>query len=136
VRIKRICFSVNNLNKIKEIIHISRQNNIFPIIYIKYYLAKGFGLEWITSLDFILSKSFKKNSYELFVDANRDHGFTIELIKNRIKYIKIKCNPIIFDKITKIAKKNKVLLNPSFHIVDLSNIKNIKRKLSLIIAKG
>ena len=136
MRIKRICFSANNLEKIKEIIHISRQNNIFPIIYIKYYLAKGFGLEWITSLDFILSKSFKKNSYELFVDANRDHGFTIELIKNRIKYIKIKCNPIIFHKITKIAKKNKVLLNPSFHIVDLSNIKNIKRKLSLIIAKG
>ena len=93
-------------------------------------------MEWITSLDFILSKSFKKNSYELFVDANRDHGLTIELIKNRIKYIKIKCNPIIFNKITKIAKKNKVLLNPSFHIVDLSNIKNIKRKLSLIIAKG
>ena len=136
MRIKRIGFSVNNLNKIKEIIHISRQNNIFPIIYIKYYLAKGFGLEWITSLDFILSKSFKKNTYGLFVDANRDHGLTIELIKNRIKYIKIKCNPIIFDKITKIAKKNKVLLNPSFHIVDLSNIKNIKRKLSLIIAKG
>ena len=136
MRIKRICFSANNLEKIKEIIHISRQNNIFPIIYIKYYLAKGFGLEWITSLDFILSKSFKKNTYGLFVDANRDHGLTIELIKNRIKYIKIKCNPIIFDKITKIAKKNKVLLNPSFHIVDLSNIKNIKRKLSLIIAKG
>ena len=136
MRIKRICFSANNLEKIKEIIHISRENNIFPIIYIKYYLTKGFGLEWITSLDFILSKSFKKNTYELFVDANRDHGLTIELIKNRIKYIKIKCNPIIFNKITKIAKKNKVLLNPSFHIVDLSNIKNIKRKLSLIIAKG
>ena len=136
MRIKRICFSANNLEKIKEIIHISRENNIFPIIYIKYFLTKGFGLEWITSLDFILSKSFKKNTYELFVDANRDHGLTIELIKNRIKYIKIKCNPIIFNKITKIAKKNKVLLNPSFHIVDLSNIKNIKRKLSLIIAKG
>ena len=136
MRIKRICFSANNLEKIKEIIHISRENNIFPIIYIKYYLTKGFGLEWITSLDFILSKSFKKNTYELFVDANRDYGLTIELIKNRIKYIKIKCNPIIFNKITKIAKKNKVLLNPSFHIVDLSNIKNIKRKLSLIIAKG
>jgi len=32
----------------------------------------------------------------------------------------------------KIAKKNRVLLNPSFRIVDLSNIKNISRKISTI----
>ena len=47
----------------------------------------------------------------------------------KIDFIKVNTNSIIFKKINNIAKKNKVLLNPSFHIVDLSNIKNINKKI-------
>ena len=65
-------------------------------------------------------------SFKLYVDANTDYGLSIELISIKINYIKLRCNNKIIKKINQIAKKNKVLLNPPFHIVDLSNIKNIR----------
>ena len=40
-------------------------------------------------------------------------------------------NKIILNKINQIAKKNKVLLNPTFDVVDLTKIKNIQKKLHL-----
>ena len=54
------------------------------------------------------------------------------LIRQNIDYIKLKSNDILLKKINQIAKKNKVLLNPNFNVVDLTKIKNIenmKRKL-------
>ena len=40
-------------------------------------------------------------------------------------------NNLILNKINQIAKKNKVLLNPTFDVVDLTKIKNIQKKLKI-----
>ena len=117
------CFAVNTFAEAKKIIEESKKNKIKPTIFIRYYLVSGFGVEWIRTLKLQLLKLFKNNSYNLYVDANNDYGLAIELIRIKIQYIKLKCNPIIIEKINQIAKKNNVLLNPTFHIVDLSNKK-------------
>ena len=129
---KFICFAVNTHKQAEETIQEANKNNIKPIIFIKYYIVKGFGVDWIKTLKLLLASSFPQNSFELYVDANTDYGLSIELISVKINYIKIRCNYDIIRKINQIAKKNKVLLNPSFRIVDLSNIKNISRKISII----
>ena len=129
---KFICFAVNTLKQAEETILEANKNNIIPIIFIKYYIVKGFGVDWIKTLQLLLASSFPQNSFELYVDANTDYGLSIELISIKINYIKLRCNDKIIKKINQIAKKNRVLLNPSFRIIDLSNIKNIKRKISII----
>ena len=129
---KLICFGVNTLKQAEETIREAKKNNIRPIIFIKYYIVKGFGVDWIKALQLLLASSFSQNSFKLYVDANTDYGLSIELISIKINYIKLRCNDKIIKKINQIAKKNKVLLNPSFRIVDLSNIKNISRKISKI----
>ena len=129
---KIICFAVNTLKQAKETIKETNKNNIKPIIFIKYYIVKGFGVDWIKTLQLLLASSFSQNSFKLYVDANTDYGLSIELISIKINYIKLRSNHKIIKKINQIAKKNKVLLNPSFRIVDLSNIKNISRKISTI----
>ena len=129
---KFICFGINTLKQAEETIKETNKNNIKPIIFIKYYIVKGFGVDWIKSLQFLLASSFSQDSFQLYVDANTDYGLSIELISIKINYIKLRCNHKILKKINQIAKKNKVLLNPSFRIVDLSNIKNISRKISKI----
>tara|TARA_B100001013_G_scaffold75215_1_gene40162 strand:- start:112 stop:510 length:399 start_codon:yes stop_codon:yes gene_type:complete len=132
VKNKFICFAVNTLKQAEETIKEANKNNIKPIIFIKYYIVKGFGVDWIKTLQLLLASSFSQNSFKLYVDANTDYGLSIELISIKINYIKLRCNHKIIKKINQIAKKNKVLLNPSFRIVDLSNLKNISRKISTI----
>ena len=127
-----ICFAVNTLKQAEETIKEANKNNIKPIIFIKYYIVKGFGIDWIKTLQLLLASSFSQNSFKLYVDANTDYGLSIELISIKINYVKPRCNHKIIKKINQIAKKNRVLLNPSFRIIDLSNIKNIKRKISII----
>ena len=129
---KSICFAINNLKQAEKTIQEASKNNIKPIIFIKYFIVKGFGADWIKALQLLLASSFPKNSFKLYVDVNTDYGLSIELISIKINYIKLRCNHKIIKKINQIAKKNRVLLNPSFRIVDLSNIKNISRKISKI----
>ena len=129
---KFICFAVNTLKQAEETIKEANKNNIKPIIFIKYYIVKGFGIDWIKTLQLLLASSFSQNSFKLYVDANTDYGLSIELISIKINYVKLRSNHKIIKKINQIAKKNKVLLNPSFRIVDLSNLKNISRKISTI----
>ena len=129
---KFTCFAVNTLKQAEETIQEANKNNTKPIIFIKYYIVKGFGIDWIKTLQLLLASSFPQNSFELYVDANTDYGLSIELISIKINYIKLRCNHKIIKKINQIAKKNRVLLNPSFHIIDLSNIKDINRKISTI----
>ena len=129
---KFICFAVNTLKQAEATIKEANKNNIKPIIFIKYYIVKGFGVDWIKAFQLLLASSFSQNSFKLYVDANTDYGLSIELISIKINYVKLRCNHKIIKKINQIAKKNKVLLNPSFRIVDLSNLKNISRKISTI----
>ena len=129
---KFICFAVNTFKEAEETIQEANKYKIKPIIFIKYYIVKGFGIDWIKTLQLLLASSFSQNSFKLYVDANTDYGLSIELINIKINYIKLRCNHQIAKKINQIAEKNKVLLNPSFRIVDLANIKNISRKISTI----
>ena len=128
MRKTNICFSVNTYTDAIELIKESNKINFAPIIFIKYYIVKGFGIEWINTLNLLLKKNTSKKSYKIYVDANYDYGLSIELVKIKVNYIKIKSKPIILNKIKEIAKKNKVLLNPSFRIVRHSNFKKIKDK--------
>ena len=50
------------------------------------------------------------------------------VIKKGFDYVKLKTNPNTLKKITQIARKNKVVLNPNFDVVDLSKIKNLKKE--------
>ena len=130
-----ICFSINTFEQAKKVIQESKKINTKPVLFISYYIISGFGIEWLRSLQLLLKKIIFKNSYKFYVDANYDYGLSIDLIKLKVDYIKLKSNPLILNKINQIAKKNKVLLNPSFRIVDLSNIKNIEKKIQKFINK-
>ena len=120
------CYNVGTYSEAKKIIIKSINKKITPTIFISYNLVSGFGVECVKSLKSLLLKLFKKNKFKLFVDANNDYGLAIELISTDIQYIKLKASPIILEKINQIAKKNNVLLNPAFNIVDLSNKRKSK----------
>ena len=123
------CYSIINLKQAETVIKLANKNKIKPIIFIKYYIVSGFGVDWIKALISLLSKSFTRNRFKLYVDCNRNYGLAIQLIEIKIDFIKLKANMIILKKINSINSKNKVLLNPSFTVVDLANIKNINKKI-------
>ena len=123
------CYAVINFKQAEEVIKFAKINNINPIIFIKYYMVSGFGVDWIKAYIALLTKSFPRHSFRLYVDCNRNYGLAIQLIQIKIDYIKLSANSIILKKIKNMSAKNKVLLNPSFNIVDLSNIKNISKKI-------
>ena len=54
----------------------------------------------------------------------------------KIEYIGLRGNSVILKKIKNIANKNKVLLNPTFNIVDCRFRKNIKLKIKKLYSKG
>ncbi len=83
----------------------------------------------------MLEKDFPSNSFKFSVDAKSDYGLVINLANNKINFIELKSDQKILKKIGQICKKNRVLLNPTFRIVDLSNINNINKKLSKIFLK-
>ena len=104
---KIICFTINSYSQAKEIIVESKKNTIFPIIYIKYHIANGFGIEWIKALNRILidfhgyklfhqSYFNKKYISDLFLKLmRREHRYYYlvrvgEYIKNKEEWIKIK----------------------------------------------
>ena len=123
------CYSIINFKQAETVIKLANKNKIKPIIFIKYYIVSGFGVDWIKALISLLSKSFTRNRFKLYVDCNRNYGLAIQLIEIKIDFIKLKANMIILKKINSINSKNKVLLNPSFTVVDLANIKNINKKI-------
>ena len=51
------------------------------------------------------------------------------MASNKIDFIKLKGNLNTLKKVKNITNKNRVLLNPSFNIVDCRNLKNINLKL-------
>ena len=132
---KQIIFSINTYKQAKEVVEELKKYKVIPILHIKNYIIQRFGIEWIISLKKILEKKFSPNSIKFSVDAKSDYGLSINLANNKINFIKLKSDQKILKKIEQICKKNRVLLNPSFRIIDLSNIKNINKKLSKIFLK-
>ena len=128
---KKICFAVSTLTQIESLIEFRKSKFKTSIILIKYFLIKGFGIEWLRSLINLTNKKYKTHNIKFFVDSGFDQGLSILLTHENIDYIKLKNNKIVLNKINQIAKKNKVLLNPTFDVVDLTKIKNIQKKLKI-----
>ncbi len=132
---KQISFSINTYKQAREVVEELKKYKVIPILHIKNYIIQRFGIEWIISLKKILEKDCPPNSIKFSVDAKSDYGLSINLANNKINFIKLKSDQKILKKIEQICKKNRVLLNQSFRIIDLSNIKNINIKLSKIFLK-
>ena len=132
---KLVAFTINTLGQAEKIILEAKIYNIKPIIHLKNYLIKGFGIDFIITFQDMLISKFGKSSFKLFVDCGFDKSLCIQIATKKIDYIKLRGNSIILSKIKNITDKNKVLLNPSFNIVDCRNRKNINSKLKKIYSK-
>ena len=128
---KKICFAVSTLTQIEILIEFRKSKYKTSIIFIKYFLIKGFGIEWLRALIKHIKNKYKTHNIKFFVDSGYDQGLSILLSRENIDYLKLRNNKIVLNKINQILKKNKVLLNPTFNIVDLTKIKNIQKKLKI-----
>ena len=132
---KLFAFTINSLEEAESVILASKSFKIKPILYFKKYFLLGFGAEFILTFRKILITRFGKSNFKLFVDCGSDQSLAIKMANEKIDYMKLKSNSIILSKIKNIAFKNRVLLNPSFNIVDCRNRKNISLKLKKLYSK-
>jgi hypothetical protein len=132
---KLFAFTINTLEEAESVILASKSLKIKPILYFKKYFLLGFGAEFILTFRKILITRFGKSNFKLFIDCGSDQSLAIKMANEKIDYLKLKSNSIILSKIKNIAFKNRVLLNPSFNIVDCRNRKNISLKLKKLYSK-
>ena len=132
---KLYAFTINTLEEAESVILASKSFKIKPILYFKKYFLLGFGAEFILTFRKILITRFGKSNFKLFIDCGSDQSLAIKMANEKINYLKLKSNSIILSKIKNIAFKNRVLLNPSFNIVDCRNRKNISLKLKKLYSK-
>ena len=132
---KLFAFTINTVDEAKSIILGSKTYKIKPILHFKKYLLLGFGTEFILTFREMLISKFGKSSFKIFVDCGFDQSLAIKMANKKINYLKLKNNSIILSKINNIAYKNRVLLNPSFTIVDCRSRKNINLKLRKLYSK-
>ena len=88
-------------------------------------MVNGFGSDWIKEFNNLLEKRFSKKKFKLFVDCKKNYGLFINLVEQKIDYLKINAKKETYKRLNQIAKKNKVSLNPKFSVLDFSKIKNI-----------
>ena len=132
---KLFAFTISKLDQAEEIILETKIYKIKPVLHFKYYILSGFGPEYVLILKKMLISKFGKSSFKLFIDCGFDSSLSIRMALKKIEYIKLRGNTIILKKIRDITNKNRVLLNPSFNIVDCRNIKNINLKIKKIYSK-
>ena len=125
--LKKICFSVNTYDEFKQLIEFKKNKNKILIIYIKKYLIKGFGIDWLNIFINLIKKNYSNYNIKFYVDAGNDYGLSVLLLREKIHYLKLRSNTIIISKIKQIARKNKVLLNPNFDVVEHTKVKNYKK---------
>ncbi len=120
----KLCFSIDSYFEFKELIKLKKNKKRILTIFIKNYLVKGFGIEWLTTLLKMIRKNYPEYNIKFFIDAGSDYGLSILIIRENVNYIKLRSNSEILHKIKQIAKKNNILLNPKFNVVDFKKIKN------------
>ena len=125
--LKKKCFSINNYIELEKLIHFKKDKKKILVIFIKHFLIIGFGVKWLNTLIKLTKKNYPEYNIKFYIDSGQDYGLSILILKENINYLKLKSNKIILNKINQIAKKNKVLLNPNFDIVEVSkkNISNL-----------
>ncbi len=118
---KKLCFSVSTYAQLEYLINSRNRFEKKTIVYIKNYLIKGFGIEWLKCLKLIGEKINKNHKIVFYVDCGYDYSLVMLLIREKIEYIRLKADKNILIKINNICTRNKVLLNPDFNIVKLPN---------------
>jgi len=101
----------------------------------KYFLINGLGVSWLTELRSMLENKFKPKDFKIFTDVKKNYGLFISLVEEKINFITVKGSEEALERLTQIAKLNKVVINPTFSVVDLSKSKNIHLKLKNIYNK-
>ena len=129
------CLNINSYSQAVEIVKICKKNNIVPILFIKYYLINGLGIDWLHELINMLQKEFKPKDFKIYVEAKKNYGLFIALVENKINFINIKANQDTMERLKQIAKLNKVSVNPEFSVVDISKSKNVNAKLKKLYNK-
>ena len=132
---KLFAFTVSTLEEAESVILVSKNYKVKPILHFKKYFLLGFGAEFILTFREMLIYKFGKSNFKLFVDCGSDQSLAIKMANEKIDHLKLKSNSIILSKIKNIAFKNRVLLNPSFNIVDCRNRKNINLKFKKLYSK-
>ena len=129
MKYKKYIFGINSYYQAVQTIKYCQNKKIFPIIFIKYFILKRLGLEWVKEFKNLLDNKFSKNTFDLYIDCKKNYGLFLHLVDQKIKYLKIENNQKNLYKLRQIAKKNSILLNPKFSILDLSKIKKIELKI-------
>ena len=130
--LKTNCLIINSYCQAVEIVKICKKNNIVPILFIKYYLINGLGIDWLHELINILQKEFKPKDFKIYVEAKKNYGLFIALVENKISFINVKANQETMKRLKQIAKLNKVSVNPEFSVLDIAKSKNVSAKLKKI----
>ena len=63
------------------------------------------------------------------MDCRINYGLFINLVHNKIDYLKASGDKDTLLRLTQIAKKNKISINPKITVIDITNIKNIELKI-------
>lgn len=126
---KNYCFTVNSFLQAIYIITICKKKRIIPILFVKYYIINGLGIAWLSEFIDMLKEQFKSKDFKIYVEAKKNYGLFISLVEQKIDYINVKADQQTLKRLREIAKLNKVLINPTFSIVDLSKLKNVKNKI-------
>ena len=121
-------FTVNTLSQAEDIILEAKTYRVKPILHFKNYLLKGFGPDFILTFKKILKSRFGNSSFKIFIDCGFDSSLSISMATKKIDFIKLRGSLVVLKKVKNITKKNRVLLNPSFNIVDCRNLKDVKLK--------
>ena len=135
MRFIKYSFAINSYHQAVKTINACHSRKIFPIIYIKYFIVDGFGPDWLKEFNNLLIKQFPSKTFKIYVDCKKNFGLFINLVEQKINYLKFDSKKESLKKLNQIAKKNKVLLNPQFSVIDLSRIKNINLKIDRILIK-
>ncbi len=118
------CYSIKTFLQLEQLVKTNKNKRKKLVLYVESYLIKGFGINWLSTLIKLVKKKYSEYNIKFYIDSGNDHGLSILLLRENIDYLKLKSNKIVMNKISEIAKKNKVLLNPHFNVVQLSKIKN------------
>ena len=102
------CFSINTYLQLEKIIQLRKNKRRKLVVFIKNYLVKGFGINWLSAFINLVKEKFPEQNIKFFVDAGNDYGLSILILREKIDYLRLKSNLQILKKINQIAKKIKL----------------------------
>ena len=132
---RNFSFKVNTIQQALKIMSICKNNNVLPIFFIQFYIINGFGPDWIIEFRNLLLKNFSKNTFKIFADCKKNYGLFINLVQHKIDYLKVNGDNNTLLRLSQIAKKNKISINPKITVIDIRNIKNIELKVYKSVQK-